>query len=81
MPYALISPEEYNNGGIRIAQIAFRKFEVSEPLFWKECSTEVTQESWYYDLQNDTFVKSEPLTTVIPSTQPQEESGPPNVID
>jgi hypothetical protein len=40
---ALISPQENN----RIAQVELQDFEVSLPLYWIECSNEVTT-AWTY---------------------------------
>ena len=42
---ALISPEENN----RIAEVAVQSFEVAPPLYWVECSDNVTTEWTYID--------------------------------
>lgn len=41
---ALISPDENN----RICQVAAQDFPVADPLYWIDCSDEVTTE-WTYD--------------------------------
>ena len=56
MPYALISPEEKFNAGVRIAQLSGQPFEVAEPLFWKECPVDLYYGVWFYDPQTDHFV-------------------------
>jgi hypothetical protein len=42
MKKALISPLEQREVGVRVAQIEVKSFEVAEPLFWVDCSDDIT---------------------------------------
>jgi hypothetical protein len=49
MKKALISPLEQREVGVRVAQIEVESFEVAEPLFWVDCSDDITTEYTYLD--------------------------------
>lgn len=59
MKYAYISTQEPYSLGVRIAQIQDTKdglIDVDGVLFWVECSDEVTESGYYYDM-NDNQIK------------------------
>jgi len=70
---ALISPNEevYNYDGMplgaRVAQVSSVPFEVCEPLFWVDCSDDVTAALFYYDLSNGNIL-SIPQPPIIMTT-------------
>jgi hypothetical protein len=41
--------------GARIAGMDIQEHEVCPPLFWKDCSDDMDQEKWYYDLVQEQF--------------------------
>ena len=48
MKYALISPEESVQDGVRIAQVYSKRFLVAAPLYWIKCKDDVFAETHYY---------------------------------
>lgn len=44
---ALISPREQVNTGYRVVQVEETPFDVALPLFWLDCSNNITQEFLY----------------------------------
>jgi hypothetical protein len=38
------------NNSCRVAEVADKKFEVADPLFWTECADDVVADQWYYNL-------------------------------
>ena len=67
MKRALISPQEVNKYGQRIAQIeeVGDDFEVCTPLYWMDCEDDVTVNHHYFDVKDNT-IKLIP-GTVIPN--------------
>jgi hypothetical protein len=59
---ALIAPNEkiYNYAGTligeRVAEVCEISFDVSEPLFWVDCSDQVNAAQWYYDPSNGSIL-------------------------
>ena len=49
MKKALISPLEKRDNGVRVAQIEELEFDVAAPLFWVECSYDITTQHTYLD--------------------------------
>lgn len=68
---ALISPNEqvykYDGTliGSRVAQVDETGFDIAEPLFWVDCSTDVVPDLWYYDAETETcqLVPVKPINT------------------
>jgi hypothetical protein len=52
---ALISPIEPRETGYRVAEVAQQQFEVSEPLFWVSCATNVVADQFWYDPSDQTI--------------------------
>lgn len=71
MKNALISPEEsvysYDGEllGQRIAEVEQQPFEVALPLYWIECSDEVTADDWYFNAQTN-LCELKPVQPVAP---------------
>lgn len=70
--FALISPNEQRNTGVRVAQVSASKFEVAKPLFWVQCGDDITPDH-FYDLGSKAFsLISQPAPDQPSSTGTQE---------
>ena len=62
---ALISPNEPVETGYRVAQVAQLEFEVAPPLFWADCTDEITADVYWYNPETQTFIQKE-MRTFVP---------------
>ena len=51
----------------RVAQVSETEFDVSEPLFWVDCSDSVVADLWYYDRSDNTIKEIATLNVAQPS--------------
>jgi len=49
----------------RVAQVEDQTFEVSLPLFWKECANDVVADKWYYNT-SDNEIYEKPASPPYP---------------
>lgn len=55
MKSALISPDEPRETGYRVAEVCDNSFEVASPLFWVQCSNNITASEFWYDPSDQQF--------------------------
>ena len=83
MIWALISPNEkvYDSHGVylgsRICDVVDEKFEVAEPLFWVQVSTDVYSNIYYWD---GTEPKENPFYKKVTSVTVNTTSGGPTIV-
>jgi len=57
---ALISPNESAHTGYRVAEVHQTGFDVAPPLFWVDCSDNITQDRFWYDPADQTIKEFPP---------------------
>jgi hypothetical protein len=68
----------------RIAEVSVTPFEVSPPLFWTQCSSDVVADQWYYDNTNQQIIQivnpPMPVAEAQTVTATTTGTGGPNVV-
>lgn len=64
---ALISPIEPRETGYRVAQVEVNQFDVAQPLFWVNCSSNIKADQFWYDPADQTI---KPIPQPEPTVEP-----------
>jgi len=80
MKYALISPNESIQDGVRIAQVCSKRFPVAPPLYWIKCNDNVFAETHYYHMTDGILEIPVPKNPNQLDIETPQVEGPPSSV-